>query len=140
MQLVDVVANCPGKRLPGRPKFGAVLLGIGLPRVGQREQALAIRLLGTNQSFVLQLLESGIHRPRARTPDTLAAFGDLLHDLVTVPGLSVEIVIPEGTRAAPGVAAALARVLRTRIVARPCWEVRHHVIASSRLIYPIRSC
>src|SRR5439155_27036891 len=58
--------------------------------IGELEDPPAVALLGLHQAFVLERLERGVHRARARVPGAVASRVELLHDLVAVHGRLVE--------------------------------------------------
>src|SRR5690606_31143894 len=86
-QLGPVLADVRPHVLPGSPQLVAVLRDVGAAGLGEPEGLLALRLLRDHQPFVRELLERRVDRAGAGLPAALAAFGDLLDDLVAVAGL-----------------------------------------------------
>jgi hypothetical protein len=74
-------------RLPHRVELGAVLLDVAGALLGEVDDPAAVGLLDADEAFVLQLRERGVHRAGAGAPGPTRPLGDLLDDLVAVPGL-----------------------------------------------------
>src|SRR5215216_1764661 len=62
----------------------APLLQLGLARVGDRVDALAVLLLAPHEPLLLEELQGRVDRPRARSPHATAALLELLDQVVAV--------------------------------------------------------
>ena len=89
------------QRLPRCRDLLGVLGDVRPAFVGEGEGAPPAVRLGPNQTLVLQLLQRGVDRARARLPCAAAAFGDLLDDLVAVHRLLGEHGQDRGADVAP---------------------------------------
>ncbi len=74
-------------RRPHRVELGAVLLDVAGALLGEVDDPAAVGLLDADEAFVLQLRERGVDRAGAGAPGPTRPLGDLLDDLVAVPGL-----------------------------------------------------
>src|SRR3954454_8693721 len=93
-QRPDVLAQCElgightlGDLLPGLADRLGVLLDVLAARVGQREHAPTVALLGTDEPLVLEQRQRRVNGARAGLPDPLRPLADLLHQLVAVAWL-----------------------------------------------------
>src|SRR5579884_898824 len=73
-QLQRQLVDAAGGGLPGRGLAGH-RLGRAPPLLGEAEDALAVALLGADQPLVLELLQGGVDRAGAGSPDAAAAVG-----------------------------------------------------------------
>ena len=70
-QLEPVLADALVGLGPGLAELLAVLLDVGLAGLGERERRAALARLGLDELLVLELLERGVDRARARAPGAL---------------------------------------------------------------------
>jgi hypothetical protein len=70
--------------LPGGAEVVTVLLDVGTAVLGERGRVAAVDPFELDEALVLELLEHGVDGSRAGRPGIVAAFSDLLDQLVSV--------------------------------------------------------
>src|SRR5215203_828857 len=86
-QLPGALAHVALDGVPGRAQLVGVPLDVAAAVVCQLVLLAALAGCDPHEPLVLELLQRGVDRARARTPDAVGALLDLLHQLVAVAWL-----------------------------------------------------
>src|SRR5262249_50478272 len=104
----DVLVDGIRHLFPRRAQIVTALVNVRAPRVRESDRPTVAGLVRADHAYVHELGERRVDRPRARAPDAVRAFLDLLHDLIAVQ----RPLAQQHQRRRPHVAATSARPAR----------------------------